>query len=56
MTAPARYYSESHIINSHTGEPFASDIDVDQVDQHGTQITTCQFLRLNWFILMFRLA
>ncbi len=39
-----------------TGEPFASDEDVDQIDQHGMQITTCQFLRVNWFILMFRLA
>ncbi len=56
MTAPARYYSETQIIDSHTGEPFASNEDVDQVDQHGMQLTTCQFLRVNWFILMFRLA
>ncbi len=56
MTAPARYYSETQIIDSCTGELFASDEDVDQVDQHGMQITTCQFLRVNWFILMFRLA
>jgi hypothetical protein len=56
MIAPARYYSETQIIDSCTGEPFASDEDVDQVDQHGMQITTCQFLRVNWFILMFRLA
>jgi hypothetical protein len=34
LTAPARYYSETQIIDSHTGEPFASDEDVDQVDQH----------------------
>ncbi len=25
MTAPARYYSETQIIDSHIGEPFASD-------------------------------
>jgi hypothetical protein len=56
MTAPARYYSETQILDSYTGEPSASDEDVDQVDQHGMQITTCQFLRVNWFILMFRLA
>ncbi len=56
MTEPARYYSETQIIDSHIGEPFASDGDVDQVDQHGMQITTCQFLRVNRFILMFRLA
>ncbi len=56
MTAPARYYSEAQIIDSRTGEPFASDEDVDQVDQHGMQITTCRFLRVNRFILMFRLA
>jgi hypothetical protein len=31
-------------------------MNVHQVDQHGMQITTCQFLRVNWFILMFRLA
>ncbi len=46
MTAPARYYSETLIIDCHTGEPFASDEDVDQVDQHGMQRTTCQFLRV----------
>jgi hypothetical protein len=56
MTAPARYYSETQIIDSCTREPFASDEDDDQVDQHGMQLTTCQFLRVNWFILMFRLA
>ncbi len=56
MTAPARYYSETQIIDSCTGEPFASDEDVDQVNQHGMQIATCQFLSVNWFILMFRLA
>ncbi len=56
MTEPARYYSETQIIDSHTGEPFASDEDVDQVDQHGMQITTCRILRVNPFILMFRLA
>jgi hypothetical protein len=56
MTAPARYYSETQIIDHRTGEPFASDEDVDQVDHHGMQITTCQFLRVNWLILMFRLA
>jgi hypothetical protein len=56
MTVPARYCSETQIIDCCTGEPFASDEDVDQVDQHGMQITTCQFLRVNWFILMFRLA
>ncbi len=57
MTASARYYLETQIIDCHTtGEPFASDEDVDQVDQHGMQITTCQFLRVNQFILMFRLA
>jgi hypothetical protein len=56
MTAPARYYPETQIIDHCTGEPFASDEDVDQVDQHGMQITTCQFLRVNRFILMFRLA
>ncbi len=56
MTAPARYYSETQIIDSHTREPFASDEDVDQVDQHGMQMTTCQFLRVKCFILMFRLA
>jgi hypothetical protein len=56
LTAPARYYSETQIIDSRTREPFALDEDVDQVDQHGMQITTCQFLRVNWFILMFRLA
>jgi hypothetical protein len=56
MTAPARYYSETQIIDSCIGEPFASDEDVDQVDQHGMQITTCQFLRVNRFILMFRLT
>ncbi len=41
MTAPARYYSETQIIHHRTVEPFASDEDVDQVDQHGMQITTC---------------
>ncbi len=56
MTAPARFYSETQIIDSRTGEPFASDEDVDQVDKHDMKITTCQFLRINWFILMFRLA
>ncbi len=56
MSAPARYYSETQIIDSCTREPFASDEDVDQADQHGMQITVCQFLRVNWFILMFRLA
>ncbi len=56
MTAPARYYSETQIIDSCIGEPFASDEDVDQVDQHTMQISTCQFLRVNWFMLMFRLA
>ncbi len=56
MTAPARYYSETQIIDSCIGEPFASDKDVDQVDQHAMQIFTCQFLRVNWFMLMFRLA
>ncbi len=48
MTAPARYYSETQIIDCCTREPFASDEDVDQVDQHGMQITTCQFLRVNY--------
>jgi hypothetical protein len=56
MTAPARCYSETQIIDSHIGEPFASDEDVDQVDQHAMQISTCQFLRVNQFMLMFRLA
>ncbi len=56
MTAPARYYSETQIIDCCTREPFASDEDVDQVDQHGMQITTCQYLRVNWFILIFRSA
>ncbi len=56
MTAPARYYSETLIIDSHIGEPFASDEDVDQVDQHAMQISTCQFLRVNRFTLIFRLA
>ncbi len=56
MTAHARYYSETQIIDNRTGEPFASDEDVDQVEQHGIQVTTCQFLGVNWFILMFRLA
>jgi hypothetical protein len=56
MTAPARYYSETQIIDSHIGEPFASDEDVDQVDQHAMQISTCQFLRVNRIMLMFRLA
>jgi hypothetical protein len=32
MTAPARYYSETQIIDSCIGEPFASNEDVDQVD------------------------
>jgi hypothetical protein len=35
MTPPARYHSETQIIDSCTREPFASDEDVDQVDQHG---------------------
>jgi hypothetical protein len=52
MTAPARYYSETQIIDSCTREAFASDKDADQVDQHGMQKSTCQFLRVNWFILM----
>jgi hypothetical protein len=56
MTAPAQYYSKTQIIDSCTGEPFASDKDVDQVDQHGMQITTCQFLGVNRFIMIFRLA
>ncbi len=47
MTAPARYYSETQIIDRCTKELFASDEDVDQVDWHGMQITTCQFLRVN---------
>ncbi len=41
MTAPARYYSETQIIDSCIEEPFASDEDVDQVDQHAMQISTC---------------
>jgi hypothetical protein len=56
MTAPARYYSETQIIDSCIEEPFASDEDVDQVDQHAIQISTCQNLRINWFMPMFRLA
>ncbi len=56
MTSPSRYYSETLIIDPCTRETFASDEDVDQVDQHGMQIATCQFLRVNRFILMFRLA
>jgi hypothetical protein len=56
MTAPARYYSETQIIDSQTIEPLASDEDVDQVNQHGMQVTACQYLRVNWFILMFRLS
>ena len=56
MTAPARYYSETQIIDGRIGEPFASDEDVDQVDQHAMQISTCQFMRVNRFMLMFRLA
>ncbi len=28
LTAPARYYSETQIIDSRIGEPFASDEDV----------------------------
>jgi hypothetical protein len=38
MTAPARYYSETQIIDGCIGEPFASDEDFDQVDQHAMQI------------------
>jgi hypothetical protein len=45
MTAPTRYYSETQIIDCCTVEPFASDEDVDKVDQYGMQITTCQFLK-----------
>ncbi len=56
MTAPARYYSETQIIDSCIGEPFASNEDVDQVDQHAMQISTCRFLRVNQFMLMFSLA
>jgi hypothetical protein len=56
MTAPARYYSEAQIIDSHIEEPFASDEDADQVDQHAMQISTYQYLRVNGFMLMFRLA
>jgi hypothetical protein len=56
MTAPARYYSETQIIDSRIGEPFASDEDVDQVDKHAMQLSTCQFLRVNRFMLMFKLA
>ena len=56
MAAPARYYPETQIIDSSTGEPYASDADVDQVDQHGMQITTCQFLRVIWSILIIRLS
>ncbi len=56
MTAPARYYSETQIIDSRIGEPFASDEDADQVDQHAMQISTRQFLRVYRFMLMFRLA
>jgi hypothetical protein len=41
MIAPARYYSETQIIDSCIGKPFASDEDVDQVDQHAMQISTC---------------
>ncbi len=47
MTAPARNYSETQIFDSHIGEPFVSDEDVDQVDQHAMQIYTRQFLRVN---------
>ncbi len=57
MRAPARNYSETQNIDSCIGEPFASDEDVDQVDQHAMQIlSTGQFLRVNQFMLMFRLA
>ncbi len=49
-------YSETQIIDSRIGEPFVSDEDVDHVDQHAMQISTCRFLRVNQFMLMFRLA
>ncbi len=43
MTAPARYYSETQIIDSRIGEPFASDEDVQgrcgsRVDTHGQSV------------------
>ncbi len=34
MTTPARYYSETQIIDSCTGEPFASDKDVDHTNNY----------------------
>ncbi len=55
MAAPARY-SETQIIDSCTGEPFATDEAVDQVHQHGIPINIHQCLTVNWFMLMKRLT
>jgi hypothetical protein len=55
MTALARY-SETQIMDSLMGEPFASDEAVNQVHQHGTPIIIHQRLRVIWFMLMERLA
>jgi hypothetical protein len=43
MIAPARYYSETQIIDRRIGEPFASDEDVDQVDLHAMQYLHANF-------------
>ncbi len=55
MTAPARY-SGTQIIDSHMGEPFATDEAVGQVHQYGMPITIHQRLRVNLFMLMERLT
>jgi hypothetical protein len=43
MTAPARYYSKTQIIDSHIGEPFASDEDVDKETS-----MPCKYLHANF--------
>ena len=43
-------------IDSRTGEPFSSDCDDSEVEQHGIDIVMRQLLRVNRHILMDRLS
>ncbi len=55
MTAFSEDY-ELQIIDSCSGKSLVSDEDVCQVELHGTSIIICPHLRVNWFIMMERLA
>jgi hypothetical protein len=55
MTALSEDY-KLQIIDSCTGQPFASDEDVCQMELHGMSIILRQHLRVNWIMMMERLA